>query len=236
MKKKYLRSIATHCLSVAMCVSLLTVSGCDDDNEIAEDGQLVSSTTTESSTSDDVFYDNGYEYVDMGLSVLWATENVDSSSYYPFGTNSTVDSYTSEYCTTHQLSITETEIKGSSDYDAARKNMGGSWRTPTKKEMEELCDTANCTWSWSSSEGGYYVTSKSTEGQIFLPAAGYKDGSATNDSDHGNYWTCTPDATYDNTTAYYLHFYNDGNDVIEFKSQSRYCGRLIRAVSVYPEE
>ena len=32
--------------------------------------------------------------------------------------------------------------------DAAHMNWGGSWRMPTKAELEELQNTNNCTWTW----------------------------------------------------------------------------------------
>ena len=59
-----------------------------------------------------------------------------------------------------------------SENDAATANWGGTWRMPTKDEMDELC--TNCDWEWATINGvkGYKVKSKSNDNFIFLPAAG----------------------------------------------------------------
>ena len=61
--------------------------------------------------------------------------------------------------------------------DAATANLDSPWRMPTKKEYDELFD--NCTWTWTTQDGvnGYEVKSKTNGNSIFLPAAGYREGS-----------------------------------------------------------
>ena len=62
-----------------------------------------------------------------------------------------------------------------SDYeyedDAARQILGGTWRTPTYYDWDELID--NCTWTWQTLNGvkGYLVTGRNGK-TIFFPAAG----------------------------------------------------------------
>ncbi len=138
----------------------------------------------------------GHGYVDLGLSVKWATCNVGASSpsdygnYYAWGETTTKSEYTKENCKTWEKSIGN--ISGNSNYDAARANWGGSWRTPTNAEMEELID--KCTWTWTSQGGhnGYKVTSKTNGNSIFLPAAGSRLGSSFDDiGEIGNYWSST---------------------------------------------
>ena len=79
--------------------------------------------------------------------------------------------------------------------DAAHANWGGSWRMPTYAEVNELLATetdANYTWTWTSVDGhdGYRITNNSTSATIFLPAAGYWDGtSLTEQGNRGLYWT-----------------------------------------------
>ncbi len=59
------------------------------------------------------------------------------------------------------------------EHDAARQQWGDLWRMPTKEELQWL--VANCDWKaeLNSEEDlvGYTVTSKTTQGEIFLPAA-----------------------------------------------------------------
>ena len=139
---------------------------------------------------------NGHEYVDLGLSVKWATCNVGANkpeeygNYYAWGETITKSSYTSVNSKTYGKVMTD--IAGNVNYDAARANWGGSWRMPTKAEMQELKD--RCTWTWTTQNGvkGYKV--KGPNGNsIFLPAAGYRIGSSLDYAGgDGYYWSSTP--------------------------------------------
>ena len=85
------------------------------------------------------------EFVDLGLSVTWATCNVGANSPEENG----------EYYT----------------FDNALTLESNGNRLPTKEEFQELID--NCTWLWAE-EGvhGYTATSKKNGNSIFLPASG----------------------------------------------------------------
>ena len=140
---------------------------------------------------------NGYEWVDLGLSVKWATCNVGANSpsdygdYYAWGDTSTKSSYTEKNSKTYGKSMGN--IGGNSSYDVARYRWGGSWRLPTKAEFQELID--KCTWTWTTQGGhnGYKVTGKNGK-SIFLPAAGWRSGSSPYDvGERGGYWSSTPD-------------------------------------------
>ncbi|MBP3455141.1 MAG: protein kinase [Alistipes sp.] len=139
----------------------------------------------------------GHDYVDLGLSVKWATCNVGASSpsaygnYYAWGETTTKSEYTSANCKTWEKSIGD--IAGNPAYDAARANWGGSWRMPTKAEMKELIN--KCTWTWTSQGGhnGYKVTSKTNGNSIFLPAAGWRGRlSLYYAGERGYYWSSSP--------------------------------------------
>ena len=101
---------------------------------------------------------NGYGYVDLGLSVKWATCNVGADSpedygdYFAWGETKPKLSYTEENYT-----YTDSPETLSSIRDAASVNMGGSWRMPTLKELID-----KCTWTWTTLNGveGYEVKSK----------------------------------------------------------------------------
>ncbi|MCD7721741.1 MAG: serine/threonine protein kinase, partial [Prevotellaceae bacterium] len=94
---------------------------------------------------------NGHGYVDLGLSVKWATCNVGASSpegygnYYAWGETTTKSSYDDDNCKTWEVSMGS--IAGNSSYDAARSNWGGTWRLPTANEIDELINKCQRTWT-----------------------------------------------------------------------------------------
>ena len=173
---------------------------------------------------------NGHEYVDLGLSVKWATCNVGASSpedygnYYAWGDIVTKTSYTSSNFSTKDLQIND--ISGNAQYDAATVNWGGTWRIPTKDEINELRN--NCTWTWTTQNGvnGYKVEGNNGN-SIFLPAAGYRTTILKDAGSKGCYWSST---NYDFISNYAIsltikdgYYTNGGN--------ARDNGRSIRPVT-----
>ena len=89
----------------------------------------------------------GHEYVDLGLSVKWATCNLgaqnlwETGNYYAWGDTKP---YTEWTYANYGFSF----VPCSPDYvldaqwDAVTANWGTSWRTPTKEEIDELINTA----------------------------------------------------------------------------------------------
>ena len=81
-----------------------------------------------------------HDFVDLGLSVYWATCNVGAETpaeygdYFAWGETSPKQNYT---MVTYTYEGDLDNISGTR-YDAARVNWGGGWRMPTKEEMEEL--------------------------------------------------------------------------------------------------
>ena len=180
--------------------------------------------------------ENGYGYVDLGLSVKWATYNVGANSpeeygnYYAWGETTTKTSYTEENCSTYGKSIGS--IAGNSTYDVARALWGGGWRLPTKEEFEELRD--RCTWNWTTYKGvnGYKVTGPNGN-SIFLPAAGWFGASLSGRGTLGYYWSATPyeesnPYVSNSGNAYYLDF---GSGRYHMYWLVRYNGRSVRPVS-----
>ena len=174
---------------------------------------------------------NGYEWVDLGLSVKWATCNVGANSpsdygdYYAWGETSTKSSYDTDNSKTYGKSMGN--IGGNSSYDVARYRWGGSWRLPTKAELEEL--KTECTWTWTTQGGhnGYKVTGKNGK-SIFLPAAGYRyDTTLKAVGEIGSCWSSTP---YESNTisAYYLNFNPYRDYYVDWLY--RYFGRSVRPV------
>ena len=171
----------------------------------------------------------GHEYVDLGLSVKWATCNVgadnpsDYGHYFAWGETSPKAEYTEDNCSTYGKQISD--ITGDAQYDAATANWGGGWRMPTEGEMSELLN--NCTWTWTTQDGinGYNVVG--TNGNsIFLPAAGDRYGSLLDHvGSYGNYWVSTPGESTNN--AYDLHF---GSDKCRMNDFNRSYGQSVRPV------
>ena len=174
---------------------------------------------------------NGHEWVDLGLSVKWATMNVGASSpsdygsYFAWGEIRTKSEYTKKNSVTYKKNFSD--ISGNRQYDAARSNWGSSWRLPTQKELEELVN--KCKWAWTTQGGhkGYTVTG-SNGNSIFLPAAGCRYGASTlGIGVVGYYWSSIP---IDSRTqdAYGLYFSEDSRFV---NWNHRDSGCSVRAVS-----
>lgn len=118
--------------------------------------------------------------------------------------------------------------------DAASVLLGGNWRMPTDAEMKELANTANCSWTWTTSNGvaGYLVQSKKagyTDRSIFLPAAGVCNevGNPLSPGSIGQYWTSSL-FTVTPSLAYKLNL-SEGK--VSPTSDARFWGCSIRPVT-----
>ena len=140
------------------------------------------------------------EYVDLGLSVKWATCNLGASKpsdyghYYAWGETMVKAGYSWDtYKWGKENNFTKYNTDGKTvldpEDDAATAKLGSPWRMPTLDEINELI--GGCTWKWTKKDGveGYEV--KGTNGNvIFLPAAGYRKGSKSQDiRKKGYYWS-----------------------------------------------
>ena len=142
-----------------------------------------------------------FEYVDMGLSVRWATCNLGATTpeeygdYFAWGEVETKDFYdlnnykwaasvtgmVLKYCTNSFLGNVDNKTQLEPEDDAASAICENRWRIPTEYEFNELIN--NCSITWTSSNGVYgleFISNKNGN-SIFIPAAGYfyydeKDG------------------------------------------------------------
>ncbi|MBR0452395.1 MAG: InlB B-repeat-containing protein [Bacteroidales bacterium] len=193
--------------------------------------------------------ENGYEYVDLGLSVRWATHNVgatkpeDYGDFYAWGEIEPKDNYvwsnykygTSSNKLTKYNSLSNQGKDGFVDNkmelelsdDVANVEWGGNWRMHTLDEQTELRE--KCTWQWTSINGtnGYKVIGPNGN-SIFLPAAGCKrDGVYWSPNEAGAYWTRTFDYSSRPHIAYDLGYFSDR---IFKEDADRYHGRIVRPV------
>ena len=105
--------------------------------------------------------------------------------------------------------------------DAANVILGGDWWIPTKAIWEALVNIPTKGWD---SEKRYKFTNN--DQTLFLPAAGYVNGTSFSANFDGYYWSGTADSS---TDAYYLQLYSEGY----VKAQSyivRYKGLSVRPV------
>ena len=169
--------------------------------------------------------------VDLGLSVKWATCNVGATTpeeygdYFAWGETTTNETYTENNCATYNVSMND--ISGNAQYDAATANWGGSWRMPTKNELNELIN--NCTWTWTTQNGvnGYNVEGPNGN-SIFLPAAGHRLGSSLYCAGiYGIYWSSTP---YENDGGYSAYYFGFESDSHHMANDGRYYGQSVRPV------
>ena len=174
----------------------------------------------------------GHGYVDLGLSVKWATCNVGATSpedyghYFAWGETSPKAEYTEENSLTYGKDMSD--ISGNPQYDAATANWGGSWRMPTKDEMQEL--VGHCEWEWTQVNGVNGAKVIGPNGScIFLPAAGIRHGSSlpyTGSS--GRYLSSTPRDYDGDYYAYFLYFYSDNQYMESYDCP--YYGQSVRPV------
>lgn len=193
------------------------------------------------------------QYVDMGNGLKMATWNVGASSpeqtgeYFAWGETATKTNY--DWATYKWGSSASTLTKyvtnstyGTCDYqqfltaadDAATKNWGPSWRTPTDLEWNTLLDTSKYTWTWtanynSTGVAGYTVTSKSTNNSIFLPAAGYYSSGRPINKTQGYYLSST--ASDSNDKAIELVFSSSSHAISGGNlSDCRMRGKSVRPI------
>ena len=158
---------------------------------------------------------NGHDWVDLGLSVKWATCNVGANKPSAFGDHfawgetskkSAYDWDTYQYYEDDGCIDIGADISGT-EYDVAHEKWGGNWCMPTKKQVKELF--ANTTSEVTTLNGvtGLKLTANNG-GSIFLPHSGayLKTELRTemyNGNRYGQYWTSTVYEGYPGRACYF---------------------------------
>lgn len=169
---------------------LFVISGCSNDNEPDNSNKI-----------------NGHEYVDLGLSVKWATYNVGATTptgygeYYKWGDIIPKGSDDSDPDIAKTSII---EIAGT-QYDVAHVDWGSSWRMATETEWKELEEKCEWVWIENGEQSGYRVTGPNGN-SIFLPACGIINGdSLVETGTQAYYWTSTRCPGESSYNAWGLH-------------------------------
>ena len=162
-----------------------------------------------------VFETTDHDWVDLGLSVKWATYNVGATapeeygSYFAWGETTPKTTYnwsTYKYAKGSFTTLTKYCCDANYGYngftdnlttleaidDAATQNWGGKWRMPTDTEWGELVN--QCTWTWTgdynnTGVAGFIVVSKKNSKTIFFPLAG--ESGLHDLGVSGEYWSST---------------------------------------------
>ncbi len=139
---------------------------------------------------------NDHTFVDLGLSVKWASANIGADTPSAYGRTFT-------WGETNKRGVPESEkkrvlndllkenIAGNPNFDMAQACWKGTWRLPTKEEFEELIEKCECNWL-DNMKGMLFIGPN--KNKLFFPAA----GSAVNyvsiqQGTSGFYWTASPD-------------------------------------------
>lgn len=166
---------------------------------------------------------NGHEFVDLGLpsKTMWATRNLGAETRNSIG---------NLYCWGEPTPRTDF-FNAYRNYDfslpfsdAASKEWGASWCTPSKEQMEELVN--NCTWSKAYSANGvflgYYASGRNGN-MIFFPEGCTSD--RDKDFRFSRFWTQTKYGSYQ---AFHLSFSMSDSPTVT--TQNCYDAAAIRPV------
>ena len=187
---------------------------------------------------------------------LWATCNVGASSpeeygdYFAWGettgynsgkTTFNVDTYKywqgsfstlTKYCCQRSYGyngFTDGLTELLPEDDAATANWGSGWQMPSLAQINELYNSSYTTTAWTTQNGVYgrKITSKSNGNSIFLPAAGYRDGTGLDYAGRDGYYWSRSLHTYYSYEAYNLDF---SSSDIDTYYDYRFYGYSVRPV------
>ena len=168
-----------------------------------------------------------HEWVDLGLSVKWATCNLGANSPEEVG------DYLSWYEPLPKNEYSEeNHVVDLFLGDVANHHWGGEWRVPSKEEFQELLDKCEVRWTTKSGMPGIECIG-TNKNSIFLPAAGCKSHfDLTNLGSFGCYWS---DTQFDDSFEYCLLFYEpEQASVLGYNANisgfAQYLGCVIRPV------
>lgn len=202
---------------------------------------------------DEVTMHNGFRYVDLGLSVMWADANVgaenpeDYGNFFAWGEVTEKTTYNfnnyvhgnyrtaTKYCDVPDQAERDNLTTLLPEDDAASVNMGGNWRIPSKAEWQELINNCIMTLDTISGYAGLRFCAPNGN-SIFIPRAGNMWYSSHDNINTGVfYWTAeiypwgSPD--YEGNRAFVCtNQANNGGDIVRITDYNRCIGGSIRGV------
>jgi len=187
------------------------------------------------------------QYVDLGLSVKWATCNIGAETDTEYGGCYVWGDATGTLGLNDDLSfiynvpskpddVNKSNTIAGTQHDIATQKLGKGWRMPTVKEINELNNLAS---EWvenykGTGARGFVYTSPTTKNSIFLPAAGWETSAADGIEYRGSrlyYWTAEKEAVNQGNVRYaYIN-----NGVVRILSKG-YSSAMMAIRPVYFEE
>jgi hypothetical protein len=174
------------------------------------------------------------EYVDLGLSVLWAKNNIGADVESEAGTRFGYGDQTAMLTSAKLEDYLSSDIAGTADdiiynlsldADSPMKS-----QMPTGAQLAELVN--NTTHEWATVDGVEGMRFTANNGNsIFLPAAGYREGETTVSDAVGYYWSGAVSSVnneYANTLTFDRSSARTG-------VSKRYLGLSLRSVRAYTE-
>lgn len=189
--------------------------------------------------------ENGHKWVDLGLSVCWATTNVGANSeggygnYYAYGETVSKKNYKEQnykhskgdfftkYCSDSSYGNVDNKTSLEPIDDVAAVKWGGKWRIPTKEECEELCN--RCTWKSVVRNGhkGCLVTGPNGN-SIFLPAAGIRSDYGVHEVGITGLYRSSTTKDSGESASDILFFYTTSSHFVSL--YARFAGHSVRPV------
>ena len=170
--------------------------------------------------------------------VTWVSSTGQSMGSSPFSSSS-CQTYGKDNSTLQSEGWIDTTGNLVAAHDAATAHLGAPWRMPTDTEHNALI--SNCDWTWTTKNGvnGYEVRGRGdyASNSIFLPAAGYGNGSDLNNpGSHGNCWgNCWSSTPYSDYSLYAWSLYFGSGYFERNRNFYRSSGQSVRPVRGFAE-
>ena len=173
-------------------------------------------------------------YVDLGLSVMWASYNLGAEAATETGALIGYGDPTGLMRSDELTDYPSYDVRGGSEDAAFALDIDGSSaqesRMPSLAELEELI--ANTTQTEETVDGVSGIRFAAANGNsIFLPVTGYRDGTETEADGNGYYWGGAVDVT---NTDYAITLSISGGEA-QSSTMRRSLGLAIRSVRAYEQ-